>query len=511
MVSAVVEKQEASPTLPSAFLSLTSYLLGGGALVTIALGVLYAYDTNPWPTIGAACLTYIYGFVGLQLISDRGRDVHLLYFLSSQLFLAYFAKYDPHKGPDGDGPLSSSTTYLKTNKHLRLGLAQFVEPHDLLQATEYACIGSWIMAILLTLVCSKERLFRGWINKSVFTVLCVSYFFLHGIMAGLNGVSHRFYLPAYSFIALLLEVLLGIDSHPYICTFAGFTFVSAGISKLRNSNLSWLDGRALCQHVKMDSNDPLLGTFCATMAPISIFFEVAAPQLMWLGGIGRFIFVLLALSFHLGIAILMFPRYTPQSCSYALVFRTNPTKSKWPLLYGAVCTILLATTVFRIEAWPLTAVPMYSIDVGRDFGSTMEEAHNVARIIHTTGCSSGISFPDRYMRVDMDETRTELPRGCSLTNVGKIKLVKQFMINGLASALVCMEKNDGNPCDTNFWLDKYATAVHEKCQMGYLKFSLMLRDGGRYRYQDAVPVYTWTPLAEDAVSADKSDEQQEEL
>jgi len=315
-------------------------------------------------------------------------------------------------------------------------------------------------------------------------------------MAGLNGVSHRFYLPAYSFIALLLEVLLDIDSHPYMCLFAGFTFVSAGISKLRNSSLTWLNGQALCRHIHKDYNDDIFfGPFCSTMAPISVFFEVMAPQLMFFGSTGRILFVLLALSFHLGIAILMFPRYTPQACSYALIFRTNPKKKskKRPLLLGIVCAILVATTTFRIEVWPLTAVPMYSIDVeGGDFGSTLEEAYQVARIIDSTASSSGIAFPDRYLHVETDPN-FEPPEDCSLMDVGKIKLVKQFLIRGLASALVCMETPSCDDDSSNFWFDKYAMAVHENCQMGFLQFSLMLRDdnGRRYRHNDAIPVYTW--------------------
>ena len=45
----------------------------------------------------------------------------------------------------------------------------------------------------------------------------------------------------------------------------------------------------------------------------------------------------------------------------------------------AVLVVLLATSMFRIETWPLTAVPMYSINVPNGFGSTLEEARQTAR------------------------------------------------------------------------------------------------------------------------------------
>lgn len=490
-MAAVVEKDtEKKP--PSLSYAITAYGVGGAFLLTLAVGFLYSFDKDPWPTIGAACLTYIFGFFGLQLVSDGGRDAHLIYFLTSQLLLAYFSKLDPHKGPDGDSPISASSVYPKTNPHLRLGLAQFIKSRALLETIETTCIISWILAIVLSFVFSKEKIFRSWMNKVVFTVLCLSYFFLHGVMAGLNGVSHRFYLPAYSFVGILSEVILDIDSNPYICTFAGFTFVSAGISKLRNSNLSWLDGKALCRHIRKDYNTGMYGTFCSTMAPLSIFFEVVAPQLMFLGSTGRILFVLFALSFHLGIAILMFPRYTPQACTYALIFRRNPKKARWPFLFGIVGAVLVATTAFRIEAWPLTAVPMYSIDVEDNFGSSLEDAFRVARIVHTTGCSSGISFPDRYLKIDMDPNH-RFPKDCSLVGIGKIKLVKQFLINGLASALVCIESDASCDKSKNFWFDKYSNAVHEKCRMPYIRYSLVLKRGHNQSQfgDEAVEVYKW--------------------
>lgn len=462
-------------------------LVGGGLLLAVAVSCLWAFDSHPWPTIGAACVTYI--FAVYYLVSDGTRDVQLSYFLTSQLVLAYFSVHDPGKEPDGDSPLAASANFRNSNKHLRSGLAGFFQDDHAMwiQRLEYVCLASWLAAILISLLVRKENIFLYWRNKFVFVVLSVSYVVLHGIMAGLNGVSHRFYMAAYSFVGLLLEAVLGVDSHPYVCLFAGFTFFSAGISKLRNSRLSWLNGQALCRYI----GKAYVGTFqlfCSTMAPLSVLFELGAPFLMFFGPRGRITFVLLALSFHFGIALLMYPRYTSQSCAYALLFRTNPAavpKRKLPLLFSTITVILLFTTAFRIEVWPLTSVPMYSIDLPDTFGSTVEEAYRIAEIVDKTQCISGFRFPYSYLDIRMRGTE-KCKRGVWWLPLAKPKVVHQVLLLGLASALRCRESEELACTEQNKWLDMYARAVWDECQMDSLDFSLIM--GARY---NQLLVYTW--------------------
>ena len=457
----------------------------GAFLLVLVVVCLHVFDRHPWPAIGAACLTFIFSVY--YLVSDGKRDIHLSYFLTSQLLLAYFSRLDRGKGPHGDSPLSASADFRLSNKNLRTGLADHIDDVLWLEIVESICMVSWLVAIALSLIFTRDKLFVGWVRKTVFVLLSLSYVFLHGIMAGLNGVSHRFYMSAYSFVALLLEVLLDVDAHPYVCLFAGFTFFSAGISKLRNSSLSWLNGQALCRYIRKDYTG-IFQLFCSVMAPMSVMFEVGAPSLMLFGPVGRVVFVLLALSFHLSIAVLMFPRYTPQACSYALLFRTNPKKPKRPLLLAAMVILLLLTTILRVEVWPLTAVSMYSIDIPNNFGSTLDEAHRVAKIIDSTSCLSGISFPNKFLDVRIEGT-DKCREGVWALRLAKPKLIKQVLIQGLASALVCME-NGGIACSSsNEWLDMYTRAVWDECEMDSIDFSLVLND--RRNHYPRVPVYSW--------------------
>lgn len=498
---------------PTASPSLGVLVIGGGVVLAVIIAILLIFDRHPWPSVGVSVLTYVF-FVAYHSQGrsnndasppDEKVDYHLCYFLTSQLFLAYFSKWELGKWPNGDSPLSASRDLPASNKHLRLGLAGLFQDETLLAVIEYACISSWLLAIVLSL-----RVNRGsWFRKVTFAVLSLSYVFLHGIMAGLNGVSHRFYMPAYAFVSLFLEEIFGVDSHPYVCLFAGFTFFSAGVSKVRNS-ASWWNGRALCHYTRFGYEGYYARLFCATMAPLSMIFEVAGPFLMLLGPMGTTAFCVLALSFHLGIAILMFPRYSPQACSYVLLFRSKQhrqsgtTKRQYPLLFATCCLLLLGTTWFRIEEWPLTAVSMYSIDVHPKFGTSHREAYETARIVDTTKCISSLSFPRHYIRLELEEGGNCGDRIETWSPyMGKIKVVKQVLLRGVASAMMC----NSNFCDENYWLDKYARAVWDECQMDSITFWLVMRR------TEPLAVYTWksSDVAAPIEAISSRDEEQTEL
>jgi hypothetical protein len=502
-------------------------MLAASLVLAFVVFVLYLGASAPWPTIGVACLCHIYYCIHmLQRHKQRGggatttttttttsstnttmkMDVQLSFFLASQLLLAYFSSYDPFKGPNGDSPFSASADYRHTNKHLRLHFAEFFtgesENVQWLERIEFACLFSWIFVLLTSFTEDKSAVFSGGTRRLVFSLLALSYVFLHGIMAGLNGVSHRFYVAAYCFVSLFLEANLGIDSHPFICLFCGYTFFSAGLSKLINSDFMWHDGQALCRFIGGDYRDEVMANFCATAATASTAFELMGPFLLLpiFGLLGRSIYTILALTFHLGIAMLMFPRYTSQSCAYILLFRTNPNNNNKPkgrLLFAVACFILILTMVFRIEFWPLTAVPMYSTNLPNEFGRTMEEAYHAARVVESSQCIADFGNEETSVHIVLKGGK------CSNSNVwdiagslAKPKLIKLILIRGLASALVCQEQyqsdeyssNNNTPCESsNYWFDKFSKAVYDECEPDRINYSLILQSNPR-RY---VQVYSW--------------------
>jgi hypothetical protein len=487
-------------------------ILAAGFFLALVVFILYLGAPAPWPTIGVICLCYVYFCIHVLQRNQRACsnsqqqiDVQLSFFLASQLLLSYFSRFDPYKAPNGDSPFSASADYRQTNKHLRLHFAEFFtgESHHVqwLEILEFVCLFSWMFILLTSLTEGRERIFAGWARRFVFSTLALSYVFLHGIMAGLNGVSHRFYVAAYCFVSLLLEANLGIDSHPFICIFAGYTFFSAGISKMINSGYMWHDGQALCRYIGGDYRDVDMANFCSTAASASIVFEMVTPFLLLpiFGLLGRSIFTFSALTFHLVIAMLMFPRYTSQSCAYILLFRTNPNKPKGRNLFVVVCCVLLLTMVFRIEFWPLTAVPMYSTNLPNEFGSTLNGAYYAARIVESSQCIA--DFADEKSSVHIILEGGKCSNVWDITgSLAKPKLIKLILIRGLASALVCQEQQELNAaeesssssssnytCDSNYWLDKFSKAVSDECAPDLIKYSLILQSNPRRN----VPVYSW--------------------
>ena len=450
----------------------TTILLSVSAIVLLSSSVLlYSYDRGPWPTIGVAALCFVYLLLYCWYNNPKKQpnttpDLCLSFFLASQLLLAYASKWEPGKTPQGDSPLSASTNWKVVNPHLRLDFAQafgsFVDYHDstrstsrsastallFLQTMEWICLISWVLLIGFSLFLPRHQLLQTRFRRALLCVLASSYLFLHGISTGLQGVSHRFFLPAYSFVALFIEALMGYSADPYLCLFAGFTFWSAGVSKLVNSHFTWHTGQALCRYIGKDFENPFWYYFCTISAPASLLFELASPLLLiqsFFGVKGRWCFTLLALSFHFAIALLMFPRYTPQACCYSLLFRStntnNNTSNKKPMgtwLFVLFCCILLLTTIYRLDTWPLTAVPMYSTNIPDEFGSTIQEAYEVAHIVQWTRCISDFTRVEHSVQISL--------QGGSCTNawriarqLGNYKLFKSILLRGMADALVCHE------------------------------------------------------------------------
>jgi len=225
-------------------------------IVAITIAFLYVYDSRgSWPTIWTLVVAHAY-FLSSALLRKAQSDFHLSFFLSTQLCISHLSRYEGGKAPYGDSPLAAAGAVQDIPPMLRIGFAELVFGdldtkivYTFFQCVVYVCLATWMAAFLVTLLYRKQALFSHWWKRLIFITLCLSYMFLHGIMASTNGVSHRFYLLMYSFLGLLLKASLGIDPRPLLCLFDGFTFWSAGLSKTRNSSGSWHTGQALCRHV----------------------------------------------------------------------------------------------------------------------------------------------------------------------------------------------------------------------------------------------------------------------
>ena len=117
-----------------------------------------------------------------------------------------------------------------------------------------------------------------------------------------------------------------------------------------------------------------------------------------------------------------YPPTVPQACCYLLLFRAGTPRARQVSfrLIVPLAVLLGATAVLRIDSWPLTYVPMYSIDL-HGWGATREQLHTAAHIVASSRCVTGLS---RF---------STAPRTCTLYPVPCTYLLSITLVNGLVS------------------------------------------------------------------------------
>ena len=286
-------------------------------------------------------------------------------------------------------------------------------------------VGCWVLCVVGG---------GGWVAR----VVCgVCMFVLHGVVSGCIGTSHRWYVPVYTMLALMVadgNYSYSLDNwlharYPHLWPFhstfdsssflyTGFarklilmssiaTLFYGGITKILNGGWKWLNGRSLAYYVSSEENgrsallkklmhtQPILSFFLAVS---SIVLECGAVVALWDPWL-RPIILANAAAFHFGIWLTMWPNYAPQTFCYGLGTRwwwedephyhspipramEHSRQPMWELLLSSDnhslpayltssvfisswCAMLLAVfltfiTLFRIEYWPFTGIPMYS-------------------------------------------------------------------------------------------------------------------------------------------------------
>ena len=434
-------------------------LLGAGCCG--AAGLLWCLGArSPLPCIALILLLAV-TLVAAHVDASGTRDWHLFYFLSAMLTSCLLSPHDLGKYPLGDSPLQSRQQHASVPKLLRSwpsDAAVYTDSSLLVLTT--ICIGSWAICILLVGLGKVHRSSSLCAHppavRAAFAVLGFSFFALHGASCGVIGVSHRFYLPMYGVLAVGLEAVFGLPASETVAVSASHVFFSAGLGKLTAGGLDWLNGAKLAHHVTGSAQRlawQLCGgsscgltpryvrDACRVAAPGAVLFELGAPAVLLTGGRWRrHAFLVCAVGFHLGIAVLMFPRYFPQCVVYALLFRRSGggggargrrggqqvpcakmqgegnsdggntagdeyvplhrQAHRLPFLSGAA--VLACVAALRLECWPVTCVPMYStafVNPDHGFGRTKAEAVRRAKIMTDSSCYSDTGMRDYGVRV----------------------------------------------------------------------------------------------------------------
>ncbi len=286
-------------------------------------------------------------------------------------------------------------------------------------------------------------------------------FVFWGAMKSCAGTGHDWYLPMYSllFLGLFSKYDRWSADHWLSTRFSWYPFrdfspnkygglarklilltsvfilFAGGVAKLTEGGFEWLNGESLYFYLK-EFNQPshdigpvLLDFFLANKWIITILsvwtviLELSSVTILFKKN-WRLFYVLNLWAFHIGIYLLMFPRYFPSMVCYLLIVNWRHTYNlviiikrygknieKLPLysrisgilseektfptspvpgeaikrvIFPSVLSVLFLTTIiFRFESFPLTYVPMYStILTEKKIGSYNRADFNNAESLH---------------------------------------------------------------------------------------------------------------------------------
>jgi len=310
---------------------------------------------------------------------------------------------------------------LRTISRLNVAEPVFYDARGLVSLFSVSPPPSELLAVLQTVtiiawICAAIGLFFS--VSSIVTA--VGMLLLHGFAAGFHGASHMWYLPVYTLLFLCgsraddswsadyyLRRFLRRGELPagqlratgfsrkLVLLAAVALLFSGGVAKLLDAGPAWLDGETLRYHIANyrdraawpAASDWFLrhGWMITVLSILTLVLELGAPIALFARAARHFV-LLAAVGFHLGIQALMEPRFGPHMWCYllavdwAVVWRWFHRKPTAPALSDAVvparavhiasvtslgiAALFLVVAFVRIEAWPLSHMPMYSSYAG---------------------------------------------------------------------------------------------------------------------------------------------------
>jgi hypothetical protein len=280
-----------------------------------------------------------------------------------------------------------------------LGLGQW--PKEWLALVRVGTVAAWASAAV------------GLFGRPARVLTALGVFALAGANAGAMGIAHRWHVPLITLIivalirtrdrwsvdfrlAALATRLGWRETAPEPSHGTGFPlklllvvvtglFFSAGIAKLLEAGPAWLDGSTICGSASPQGRSPTLSRIlaqhawaCSGLAAASLLFELGAPLALLSRNL-RFVFVITAWLFHLGIASVMYPAYFGAMWCYLLFLempafrRAGASQTPRPIvastatkrrtgvaLSGLMVVVILGVALLRVEWWPVSHIPMYS-------------------------------------------------------------------------------------------------------------------------------------------------------
>ena len=355
------------------------------------------------------------------------------------------------KGPHGDSPLHALALYIHTNRYYVNqvnGFSRFfsfVHNERALRSVTRVAAASWILCIV-GLGGFPVRLLCG---MSVLLLATTIYGFKK-----LNG--HRWWVASFAlffaafsdcFGSLSIDAWIGArwvaypDLEPdwnimrsgfaskMILFVGAYTLVAGGIAKVRNGGVGWFRAPSFFfyigdpKHTRLPwlvswmERNPLA---VSAMALGSVVFEIGSVVPMFLAETRPY-WVVLAIGFHVGIWLLMSPKYFPQSLTYLVVISgpeigggVEPAAVDLSTALGAAVGVLFAVShigavAWRYEGWPLTHIPMYSYDRST-FSHHALTKENLTHLVGQVGHLLKISKRTIHVPSEIEEVDRCIPR-----------------------------------------------------------------------------------------------------
>lgn len=326
------------------------------------------------------------------------------------------------------------------------GILQFLVPSGLNPQDVAAFMIFTKPIIIFFWICSAVGLF----GRIAPAITALSVFIFWGMMQSCAGTGHDWHLPMYSLIFLALFskndkwsadywLSTKLEWYPFrdfssnkygglarklILLTTVFILFAGGIAKLFTGGFAWMNGESLFYYLK-EFNEPALaiGPFLldfflehawiiTILAVWTVILELSSIFILFTKK-WRLFYVVNLWAFHIGIYLLMFPRYFPSMICYLLIVNWRYTfnladknfgryiskvplyKNVSPMLRKSdrvkettvknkkirrtiiptiVSILFIATILFRIESFPLTYVPMYTTILSEDKIGNYERA-----------------------------------------------------------------------------------------------------------------------------------------
>ena len=354
------------------------------------------------------------------------------------------------KGPHGDSPLHARALFRHTNDcyvnrvNAFSHLFTFIHNEVALTWITRVATLSWVLCILgfggfpVRLLCGvcvlllattlygfkKLNGHRWWVASfSIFFAAFSDCFSEVGVDAWLASQ-----WPGYLRLEPNWNIMRSGFASKMILFLGAYTLVAGGIAKIRNGGLGWFRAASFFlyigdpKHTRFPSlvrwmeRHPLVVT---AMALGSVVFEVGSIVAIFVADV-RPVWVVMAVGFHVGIWLLMSPKYFPQCVTYvAAISGPSIGDSVAPASYDfstaigtgvgvAFAVSHAAAVLWRYEGWPLTHIPMYSYDRSAFSHDTLTR-ENLQSLVRQVGHLLKISQPTIRVPADLQEVDAGIP------------------------------------------------------------------------------------------------------